>query len=74
MQGIITIYVLHAEEQINLHVSNGTQHEISRRAIEHEIMHELDSYSFPIDMKLSWYNTVCNLLFLLSSPSDMILF
>ena len=60
VQGIIDIYVSHAENHISKHVENDTVRDISRKQVELDVLQVLDKNKFPIEMKLSWYHAVCN--------------
>ena len=57
-QGIIDLYVSHADNHINYHIESGTKYSISRSLVEKQILEGLDEHTFPIDMKISWYHAV----------------
>lgn len=57
-QGIMDIYVSHAENHMSRHQASGTIQQISRAQVELEILRSLDEESFPIEMKVSWYHAV----------------
>ena len=57
-QGIMDIYIAHAENHISKHLQTGTISDISRRQVELDVLQVLDKNNFPIEMKLSWYHAV----------------
>jgi len=69
-QGILELYVTHANDYVNGNVAANTAFNISRAKLELTIMRELDKSTLPTAYKLAWFNAVSTPVHLLRADCE----